>query len=549
MKNLTFLILAIILGVAVLAQTPQSFRYQAVARDNSGNILANQSVSFRISILSGSVSGTAVYIETHTGLSTNAFGLVELEIGKGTPVTGTFSSINWGSNTYFVKVEMDPEGGGTYQTLSTSQLLSVPYALYSEKAGNGFSGDYNDLFNRPLLFDGTWVSLTGKPTEFNPSAHVHSAGNITSGTLPAKYGGTGISSYKAGNYIYASGMTTLDLRTPAEVLTDIKASPLNHTHSAGDITGILPVLNGGTGASTAAVARTNLGATTVGSLLFTLPNPSAIRFIKVDADNSIKLRTAADFRTDIGAGTGNGTVTSIATSTGITGGPIASSGTISLTGQALALHNFYGAGLMVRTGSSAYAARTITAGVGIAVSNGNGLIGNPVISASNIFEIGDFAHGGVVFWVDDTGEHGLVCAKNDQSIVRWYAGTYLITMARGNGPLSGEMNTAIIIASQGGGDGYIYAARTCAELQQTEASKTYGDWYLPSRQELLLMYNNKAIINATANANGGWGLTSEKYFSSTEFSSNSAWYVDFSNGAEGTDSKSQSFRVRAVRRF
>jgi hypothetical protein len=63
------------------------------------------------------------------------------------------------------------------------------------------------------------------------------------------------------------------------------------------------------------------------------------------------------------------------------------------------------------------------------------------------------------------------------------------------------------------------------------------------------MYNNKAIINARANANGGWGLTSEKYFSSTEFSSNSAWYVDFSNGAEGTDSKSQSFRVRAVRRF
>ena len=425
----------------------------------------------------------------------------------------------------------------------------MPYALYSQKAGNGFSGDYNDLFNKPLLFDGTWMSLTGKPTEFTPSAHVHSAANITSGTLPVKYGGTGISSFKAGNYIYASGTTTLDQRTPAEVLTDIKASPLIHTHFAGDITGILPVLNGGTGAATAALARTNLGATTVGSLLFTLPNPSAIRFIKVDADNSVKLRTADDFRTDIGAGTGNGTVTSIATSTGLTGGPITSSGTISLSGQTLALNNFTGTGLMARTGSSAFAARTITAGGGIAVSNGNGISGNPVISTSNISSIGDFAHGGVVFWVDDTGEHGLVCAKNDQSIVRWYAGTYVMTMARGNGPMSGEMNTSIIIASQGSGDGYIYAARTCAELQMTEASKTYGDWYLPSRQELLLMYNNKTTIYATSRANGGLGLASEKYFSSTEFSSSSAWYVDFLNGAEGTDNKSQSFRVRAVRSF
>ncbi len=163
MKTLAFFIIALFLGAAVSAQPPQSFRYQAVARDNSGNILANQSVSFRISILSGSISGTAAYTETHTGKTTNAFGLVELEIGNGAPVTGSFPAVNWGSNLYFVRIEMDPSGGAAYQVLSTSQLLSVPYALYSQKAGNGFSGDYNDLYNKPLLFDGTWVSLTGKP--------------------------------------------------------------------------------------------------------------------------------------------------------------------------------------------------------------------------------------------------------------------------------------------------------------------------------------------------------------------------------------------------
>jgi len=73
MKTITFIVIVLFLGAAVSAQTPQSFRYQAVARDNSGNILANQSISFRISILSGSVSGTVAYSETHTGLSTNTF--------------------------------------------------------------------------------------------------------------------------------------------------------------------------------------------------------------------------------------------------------------------------------------------------------------------------------------------------------------------------------------------------------------------------------------------------------------------------------------------
>lgn len=132
MKRLITFYAAIIMTANIFAQSPQSFRYQAVARDNSGNILANQNVSFRISILSGGVSGTAAYSETHTGLSTNNFGLVELEIGKGTPMTGTFSAIDWGINSYFVKVEMDPEGGSNFQVLSTSQLLSVPYALFAK---------------------------------------------------------------------------------------------------------------------------------------------------------------------------------------------------------------------------------------------------------------------------------------------------------------------------------------------------------------------------------------------------------------------------------
>lgn len=131
MKRIIIIYAAIIMTASVFAQIPQSFRYQSVARDNSGNVLANQNVSFKISILNDNISGPAAYIETHT-VSTNNFGLVELEIGKGTPITGTFSAIEWGVNSYFVKVEMDPEGGSDFQVLSTSQLLSVPYALFSQ---------------------------------------------------------------------------------------------------------------------------------------------------------------------------------------------------------------------------------------------------------------------------------------------------------------------------------------------------------------------------------------------------------------------------------
>jgi hypothetical protein len=120
-----------------VAQAPQAFNYQTLVRDLSGNLLSNRNVSFRISILSGSVTGAVVYSETHSGKVTNDFGLVSLEIGRGTPVSGTFSSISWSTSTFYMKVETDPAGGTTYQTMGTSQLLSVPYALQARNVEVG----------------------------------------------------------------------------------------------------------------------------------------------------------------------------------------------------------------------------------------------------------------------------------------------------------------------------------------------------------------------------------------------------------------------------
>jgi hypothetical protein len=130
MKNLLLFFVQCLACFSLMAQVPQAFKYQAVARDINGDLLTNQTVSFLISILQGSASGTAVYVETHTSM-TNDYGLVNLEIGNGTVVSGSFSAIDWGGDSHYLKVEMDPAGGTLYQAMGTSQLLSVPYALQS----------------------------------------------------------------------------------------------------------------------------------------------------------------------------------------------------------------------------------------------------------------------------------------------------------------------------------------------------------------------------------------------------------------------------------
>ncbi|MFA5434045.1 MAG: DUF1566 domain-containing protein [Candidatus Paceibacterota bacterium] len=213
---------------------------------------------------------------------------------------------------------------------------------------------------------------------------------------------------------------------------------------------------------------------------------------------------------------------------------------------------------LINTPAAADGSETkVTAGTNVTVT-GSGTTASPYVvnatagSGSTTFSVGDFAQGGIVFWVDETGQHGLVAAKEDQSTgVRWYAGTYGNTQAKGDGPFSGEANTSIIIAAQVaiGDDGSTYAARICNELQVTEGGKTYGDWYLPSKEELNLMYQNKATIDATAGVNGGSGFASAAYWSSTEYSNTNAWRQGFDNGSQTYSFKDNALYVRAVRAF
>ena len=131
--GLIFLLANVLISSSIFAQAPQKMSYQAVIRNSSNVLITSKPVGMKISVLQGSTSGTAVYVETQTP-STNANGLVSLEIGSGTPVTGTFAGINWATGPYFVKTETDPTGGTAYSITGTSQLLSVPYALHAATA-------------------------------------------------------------------------------------------------------------------------------------------------------------------------------------------------------------------------------------------------------------------------------------------------------------------------------------------------------------------------------------------------------------------------------
>jgi len=147
MKKLyTLISIILICSCIAKAQTPQGFKYQAVVRDNSGLALANKLVAIRLSLLLNSTNGTIVYSEVHN-IATNDFGVANLNVGAGTNTTGNFANIDWGAGTYFLKTEADITNGNNFVFLGTSQLLSVPYAMYAAKSANAANDFDKDSLN------------------------------------------------------------------------------------------------------------------------------------------------------------------------------------------------------------------------------------------------------------------------------------------------------------------------------------------------------------------------------------------------------------------
>jgi N-acetylneuraminic acid mutarotase len=157
------------------AQAPQGFKYQASIRDNNGVALLNKLVAIKISLLAGTANGTSVYSEVYN-VVTSDFGIVNLNIGNGTVVSGNFNTIDWGNNTYFIKTEVDINNGTNFLFMGTSQLLSVPYAMFAAKSGNATNA--NNDFDKDSLNELQHIALNGNTLSITKGNSIVLSGTV-----------------------------------------------------------------------------------------------------------------------------------------------------------------------------------------------------------------------------------------------------------------------------------------------------------------------------------------------------------------------------------
>jgi hypothetical protein len=216
----------------------------------------------------------------------------------------------------------------------------------------------------------------------------------------------------------------------------------------------------------------------------------------------------------------------------------------------------------VNTGDQDGSETKVTAGTNVIVT-GAGTTSSPYVinaSGTKTLAVGQYYQGGIIFWLDATGEHGLIVATDDQkesdqiTRMQWSNGipdqlpgaSSHYTGATGDGLYAGAMNTVMIVATQiADNQTGNFAAKVCADYTTTFDGVTYGDWYLPSKYELNLLYTQKDVIGGFENVNyGRW------YWSSTESGINSVWVHEFNNGTQyNINDKGFLLMVRAIRAF
>jgi hypothetical protein len=512
MKRLFTLLMTFAFTIGAFSQTPEKMSYQAVVRNSGGGLVTDQSVGVRISILQGSPTGALIWTETCSpNPQTNSNGLVTLEIGKSNPLSFDLSS----GGPYFLKTETDPTGGTDYTIVGTSQLLSVPYALYSKRAAS-----YSETDPVFVAWDkSSGISIpSSQVTNFQTSV----TNNSTVLANTAKI------SYPAAD---ASKLAGIEAGAEVNVNADWNASSgdaqiLNKpTISAGTNPGDMQYWNG--------------------TSWVLLPVGLPGQFLKVSASNiPVWSGETAVISTSAAS--------SISETSATCGGNITSDGGISITARGVCWSTSanptiansktidgVGSGSFTSsitgliTGSTYHVRAYATNSVG--TSYGNEVIFKAIAIGTNF-------QGGVIAYILQPGDpgydvnvqHGLIAATSDQGSAPWGCEGTPITGADGTALGTGNQNTIEIIA---GCSTPGTAAKLCSELDLNG----YTDWYLPSIDELTQLYLNQATI-------GGFD-TGVHYWSSSETNNNWAKVIYFSAATIGDGFKNTAYYVRAIRSF
>jgi len=574
-KTVSFLAFFLLI-VHVFAQSPEKMSYQAVIRDANNNLVVNHMIGMQISILQGTINGTIVYSETQTPTS-NANGFISIEVGGGVVISGTFSTINWASGPYFIKTETDPLGGTNYTITGSSQLLSVPYALHAKTAESIIGGiallpptataepatnvqstsvTANGIVNGKGLssnveFEWGLTTAYGNSTVISQNPVTGNLNNAVSASL------TGLQSSETYHYrIKASNAVNVSYSNDISFTTTSSLSQITTT-AISSITGTSAtgggnIINGGTTVTARGVCyNTNHNP----SLSNNFTNNGVGGGTFISNINGLVMGTTYYVRAyasnNIGTSYGNElSFTTIALPIVITYGLSAVKGVSAMLKDSVIYNggsNIIIQGLCWNTSPNPSIANSITSLDTIKIllpntvyyvrayaSNIAGTAYGNEISFNSGMIIGSTSAGGLVFYNDGYG-HGLVCASNDQSTATQW-GCIGTTIGGTSNSLNTGLNNTNNIISVCNTAGI--AAKLCYDL----VISPYSDWFLPSKEELELIYYNLRIQNL-----GGFSNTD--YWSSTENNSTTAVYYNFNYGYSSTTNKDYSHYVRAVRAF
>ena len=537
----------------VFGQAPQKMSYQAVIRNSSSVLVVSAPIGMRISILQGSSSGSSVYTETQT-ISTNANGLVSLEIGTGTLVSGNFATINWANGPYFIKTETDPLGGTSYTITGTSQLSSVPYALFSAGSANGETPG-TAVGDMKYWNGAAWVMIpVGTPGQFL---------QLNASNIPSWNGGT-----------FATVTTDpIAPQTSFSSFVGVTGTLVNNGITAA---GGSPVFGYGMcwstspNPTTANYSNYNPTSIPVGPFSYPIGNllPNTTYYVRAYVLTS----AGTAYGNQVTFTTFNPTIPTVTTTavTGITGGVANSGGNVSSDGGAFVTAK----GVCWSTSPNPTIADSKTfdaSNIGSFSSIMNGLTISTVyyvrayatnvagtaygnqftFTTSSTLSIGSFYQGGLIGYFlqpsdpgySSTVLHGIIISKNDIATgVTWGCEGTLIAGVSGTLVGDGNQNTLDILAG-------CSTLGIAAELCNNLVLNSYSDWFLPGDAEWVAMDANLVVINGIANTQGYWTSNQVDATNAHITFNNYPSYTGYIGNIQKNDASSYGGVVRAVRMF